>query len=58
MQKEKRTLMSKVLRWIEIGGNALPHPATLFGGLAVLVLIFSWIGGYLFDWTATHPATG
>ena len=58
MQKEKRTVMSKVLRWIEIGGNALPHPATLFGGLAVLVLIFSWIGGYLFDWVATHPATG
>lgn len=58
MQKEKRTFMARVLKWIEIGGNALPHPATLFGGLAMLVLIFSWIGGYLFDWSATHPATG
>ena len=47
-----------MLYWIEKGGNALPHPATLFGILAVMVLVLSWMGGYLFDWTAVHPATG
>lgn len=50
--------MSRVLYWIEKGGNALPHPATLFGLLALMVLFFSWIGGYLMDWVAIHPATG
>jgi aminobenzoyl-glutamate transport protein len=56
--KGKRDFMSRVLYWVEKGGNALPHPATLFGLLALLVLIFSWIGGYLMDWVAVHPATG
>lgn len=41
---------------VERGGNALPHPAALFGILALLVLVFSWLGG-LFDWTVVHPAT-
>lgn len=50
--------MSRVLYWVEKGGNALPHPATLFGVLALVVLVFSWIGGYLMDWVAVHPATG
>jgi aminobenzoyl-glutamate transport protein len=58
MKREKKDIMSKILHWVEVGGNALPHPATLFGLLALLVLIFSWLGGYLFDWTAVHPATG
>lgn len=56
--KEKKDLMSRVLYWVEKGGNALPHPATLFGLLALVVLIFSWIGGYLMNWVAVHPATG
>lgn len=47
-----------MLYWIEKGGNALPHPATLFAILAFLILVLSWIGGSLFDWTAIHPATG
>jgi aminobenzoyl-glutamate transport protein len=58
MDKKKIGFTSRMLYWIEKGGNALPHPATLFAILAFLVLIFSWIGGYLFDWAAVHPATG
>ncbi|MDZ7738223.1 MAG: AbgT family transporter [Bacteroidales bacterium] len=42
---------------IERGGNALPHPASLFGILALSVLLFSLIG-HLFHWQAVHPATG
>lgn len=48
---------SKFLNFIERGGNALPHPASLFGILALLVLVISWIGGTL-GWSAVHPATG
>jgi len=42
---------------IERGGNALPHPASLFGILALSVLIFSLVGSLL-NWNAIHPATG
>jgi len=48
---------SGILGWVERGGNALPHPASLFGMLAVSVLLFSLLG-YLFNWHALHPATG
>ncbi|MDD4746832.1 MAG: AbgT family transporter [Salinivirgaceae bacterium] len=53
----KKTSNSKFLRFVERGGNALPHPASLFLLLAVLILILSSIG-HFFDWTAIHPATG
>ncbi|MBE0676299.1 MAG: AbgT family transporter [Bacteroidales bacterium] len=53
----KRKGLSRVLHWVEAGGNALPHPASLFGILALLALLFSWIG-HLAGWTAIHPATG
>lgn len=49
-------LFSRFLHFVEVGGNALPHPATLFALLAVSVLVLSWIG-HFFDWTAIHPAT-
>ncbi|MCA1758050.1 MAG: AbgT family transporter [Bacteroidales bacterium] len=42
---------------VERGGNALPHPASLFGILALSVLVFSLVG-HLFHWHAVHPATG
>lgn len=54
--KKKNTLMSRFLHVVEVGGNALPHPASLFAILAVSVLILSWVG-HLFDWRAVHPAT-
>ena len=45
------------LGFVERFGNALPHPASIFAILAVLVLILSLIG-YFLNWHATHPATG
>jgi hypothetical protein len=43
MQK-KKTFSSRFLYLIERGGNILPHPASLFGILALLALVFSWLG--------------
>jgi len=57
MTKQKKSLMNRFLNIIEKGGNALPHPASLFGILALLALIFSAIG-YWLGWQAVHPATG
>jgi aminobenzoyl-glutamate transport protein len=57
MEANNRKGLVKVLHWVEVGGNALPHPASLFGILAILALIFSWIG-HTADWTAVNPATG
>ena len=58
MAKSQSTIRKKkgFLGFIERSGNALPHPATLFGILALLVLIFSLIG-HLLGWQAMHPAT-
>ena len=39
---------------VEKTGNKLPHPVTLFAGLAVLVLVLSWIIS-LFGLTVEHP---
>lgn len=50
-------IFNKTLDIIEYIGNKLPHPATLFALLALLVAIFSMIGS-LMDWTAIHPANG
>lgn len=51
------TWVNRFLAIIERGGNALPHPATLFALLAMVVIllsgVFSWIGV-----EATHPKTG
>lgn len=54
--RTKKTLFARFLYVVEVGGNALPHPASLFGLLALGVLVFSWIGSY-FNWQAIHPAT-
>jgi len=43
--------------YVEKGGNALPHPAILFGLFAITVLVLSAIGS-LFGWNGVHPATG
>ena len=43
--------------YVEKGGNALPHPALLFGLLALSVLVLSGIGALL-GWQGVHPATG
>lgn len=47
-------VLSKSLNFIEVVGNKLPHPATLFLILAVIVMLASWLAS-LFDYTAIHP---
>lgn len=48
---------SKSLDYIEIIGNKLPHPATLFALLALTVMILSWISAQL-STQAIHPVDG
>ncbi|MEZ5199124.1 MAG: AbgT family transporter, partial [Bacteroidales bacterium] len=57
MGNERKLTNSGILGWIERGGNALPHPASLFGILALSVLVLSLVG-YFLNWHALHPATG
>lgn len=44
----KRSLVDRFLTIVEKGGNALPHPATLFGLLALIAILVSglctWLG--------------
>jgi aminobenzoyl-glutamate transport protein len=56
-KKDKRKFFDVFLSVVEKGGNALPHPATLFGIFALLILILSGVASWV-DWSATHPATG
>jgi aminobenzoyl-glutamate transport protein len=42
---------------VEKGGNALPHPAALFGIFGIITLLLSAIGYYL-RWEGINPATG
>jgi aminobenzoyl-glutamate transport protein len=51
------SLGARLLSLIERGGNALPHPATLFALMACLVIAVSWIAAQ-FELTVTHPGTG
>jgi len=56
--KEKQTgIFNKFLVLVEKGGNALPHPATLFAIFALFTLLMSLIAYHL-DWTAIMPAIG
>jgi aminobenzoyl-glutamate transport protein len=50
------TLLSRFLGIIERGGNALPHPATLFALMAVAVVLASALAAQ-FDLTVVHPGT-
>jgi len=49
-------VMDKFLNGVEKVGNALPHPATLFGLMALLILICSAVAAVT-HWTAIHPGT-
>jgi aminobenzoyl-glutamate transport protein len=55
-QTARRPLLSRFLSIVERGGNALPHPATLFAILAVSVIVISAIASQ-FDLTVVHPGT-
>lgn len=46
-----------ILGRVEKIGNALPHPAALFGIFGLITLIISLIGYYL-HWQGVNPATG
>ena len=48
-------LLKKGLDFIEIVGNKLPHPATLFAILAGLVVLVSWLAEVV-SLQAIHPA--
>src|SRR5690554_1781249 len=54
---QKKSLVDRFLGAVERIGNLLPHPATLFAGFALLVVIASWIAS-LFDISVIHPGTG
>ncbi|MBI9052959.1 MAG: AbgT family transporter [Bacteroidales bacterium] len=53
----KRSPIALFLNGVEKVGNALPHPATLFGIFALLILLFSALFGAL-GASAVHPGTG
>jgi len=55
--KRKRSFFDRILNGVEIAGNALPHPATLFLIFALMALVFSWLA-HLVDFKAINPATG
>ncbi len=47
----------KILGGVEKVGNALPHPAALFGIFGLLTLLLSLIGYYL-QWEGINPSNG
>ena len=53
----RRTLLDRFLNVVERGGNALPHPATLFAILALAVILLSWVAAKT-GMSVVHPATG
>jgi len=53
----KRSWTDRFLTVVEKGGNALPHPATLFGLLALLAIITSGVCAWA-GVEATNPNTG
>ncbi|MDO5661816.1 MAG: AbgT family transporter [Brachybacterium sp.] len=53
----KKGVLQRSLDFIEWAGNKLPHPATLFAGLAVLVVGLSWLLARL-EVTAVSPVDG
>ena len=61
MAVEKKTsLTDKFLNIVEKGGNALPHPATLFGILALAMIVISGLGaamGWSVEFTGINRKT-
>lgn len=53
MEKKKNSATDKFLNVIETVGNKLPHPATLFLILSLVIIGISAIGDAL-DWTVTY----
>lgn len=57
MKRYFEKALNKFITIVEKGGNALPHPAALFGIIALITLLVSAIGYYL-GWQGVNPATG
>lgn len=55
--EKKRSMFTRILDGIEVVGNKLPHPATLFAMLALIVVVASGIAA-LFSLQAEHPVDG
>lgn len=53
----KRSPIALFLNGVEKVGNALPHPATLFGSFALIILILSAVFSVIGS-SAVHPGTG
>jgi len=53
----KKSRFARILDSIEVVGNKLPHPATLFFMMAALVALLSWWASAA-GLSAIHPATG
>ncbi len=56
-KKGTKKFFRKSLDWIEIIGNRLPHPATIFAMLAGIVLVISAVS-YWANVSAVHPVDG
>ncbi len=57
MTTSKKTAMDRFLDTVERAGNALPHPATLFALLALIVIVASFVATQ-FGVSVQHPTTG
>ena len=57
MTDARPSLVDRALSVIERGGNALPHPVTLFAGMALAVVVVSAIVSAL-GVSVVHPGTG
>jgi aminobenzoyl-glutamate transport protein len=53
----KRSWTERFLAVIEKAGNALPHPASLFAIMALVVIVLSAVAAWA-GWSVAHPKTG
>lgn len=57
IREKSGRLFSRSLDIVEKIGNKLPHPATLFALLAIIVVFLSWLG-HVLGAQAAHPVDG
>ncbi len=56
-ETHRKTAVERFLAIIERAGNALPHPATLFASMALLVVVASALASWA-GLSVTHPSNG
>src|SRR5690554_3697898 len=57
IREKASKLFVRSLDYIEVVGNKLPHPATLFALLAIIVVLISWLA-HILGTHAIHPVEG